>query len=494
MSQTTSGERQAARRRSTVIWVMCLCFVGLLFDGYDLVVFGSVLPTFLRPDGLIFNALSSQQQQVLTAWAQSAPPSGTPLPADVAEAQAAAKALGGLLGSYMMIGVLVGALTAGTLGDKFGRRKLMLGSMMWFSVGMLATALTSTPATFGWGRFFTGIGVGALVATTGAVVSEFAPAGKKNQLNALVYAGVPVGSMTAALLAIVALPTIHWQGMFLIGALPLVTLVPLAMWKLPESIAWLVSRGRTDEAMRLSEKTGVEVPQAPGQTRAIGEHAKGKTGWAGLFSAEFAIAAIVLGLTSATALLLVYSLNTWLPALMTPLLGERASLALLLVLNGGAAIGGIGAAYLADRFGAKPTVAVCFLIGAISIFLVTTTQLIGLLLLVIAVVGLGTTGTQTLIYGLASNYYPTRVRNAGVAWVAGFGRLGGIGGPVLGGWLAIWFADDLNAIFYILAAMCVLGMVFCLILPRSKVDTTELFKIEPSQPSSAVPVGPDTRR
>jgi AAHS family benzoate transporter-like MFS transporter len=57
---------------------------------------------------------------------------------------------------------------------------------------------------------------------------------------------------------------------------------------------------------------------------------------------------------------------------------------------------------------------------------------IGLLLITIAIVGLGTSGTQTLIFGMAANYYRTNVRSAGVAWTAGFGRIGGITGPILG--------------------------------------------------------------
>ena len=80
--------------------------------------------------------------------------------------------------------------------------------------------------------------------------------------------------------------------------------------------------------------------------------------------------------------------------------------------------------------------AACFLIGAASIFLLTVGFPIGVLLATVAVVGLGTSGTQTLIYGLAANYYRTNVRGAGTAWCAGFGRLGGVGGPMLGGtWL-----------------------------------------------------------
>ena len=81
-------------------------------------------------------------------------------------------AIAGQLGSYALFGVLVGALIAGSVGDVFGRRKVMLFAYAWFSIGMAATALTSSVAAFGLMRFLTGLGVGALVATTAALVSE----------------------------------------------------------------------------------------------------------------------------------------------------------------------------------------------------------------------------------------------------------------------------------------------------------------------------------
>lgn len=483
----------AAKRRSTVIWVVAIAAVGLIFDGYDLVVYGAVLPQFLAPGGLIFNELTPEHQQALSAWAASGPHLPTdPVPAGVAAAQGAAKGVGGLLGSYALFGVLVGALVAGTFGDILGRRKVMLVAYAWFSIGMGVTAMMTSVAAFGWMRFITGLGVGALVATTGAIVAEYAPPGKKNLCNAIVYCGVPLGSMISALLAIVLLPVIGWRGVFWIGALPLVTLLPIAFFKLPESVAWLVSRGRMDEAAKVAQKTGMPIPVAPSAAESDPEAlaaakaaagGEGRAGWAGLFSGSYLLPTLLLGLMSATGLLLVYSLNTWLPALMTPLLGARASLALLLVLNGGAVIGALFGSRFADKFGPKPTVAACFLIGAVAIFLLTVTQVLGLLLIIIAIVGIGTSGTQTLIYGLVANYYRTNVRGAGVAWCAGFGRLGGVGGPILGGILAARYADNLNMVFIILAGVGIVGMVLCLVTPRAKSEAAPLLTLQPTVPT-----------
>ncbi len=100
----------------------------------------------------------------------------------------------------------------------------------------------------------------------------------------------------------------------------------------------------------------------------------------------------------------------------------KGSLSFLLVSNGGAVIGALIGSRVADRLGPKPVVASCFLIGAISIVLLTLSLPLAVLLLFVAVVGLGTSGTQTLIYGFVANYYRTNVRGAAVSWCAGFGR------------------------------------------------------------------------
>jgi MFS family permease len=123
---TATDSALDARRMRTVVWVVALATVGLIFDGYDLVVYGTVVSTFLRDPSHIGNV--------------------TP-------------AIAGVLGSYALVGVLVGALLAGTVGDILGRRKVMLFAYAWFSIGMAITALSGTTMMFGWMRFFTGLGV-----------------------------------------------------------------------------------------------------------------------------------------------------------------------------------------------------------------------------------------------------------------------------------------------------------------------------------------------
>ena len=424
------------RRRRTVAWVVALSTAALIFDGYDLVVYGTVVPVLLG-DPTQLGALSPERA--------------------------------GALGSYALIGVLVGALAAGALGDWVGRRRVMLVNIVWFSVGMAATAVTDSLQTFGLFRFFTGVGVGALVATVGALVAEFAPPGTRNRLNAIVYSGIPAGGVLAALLALLTSDAIGWRGLFWVGALPIVVLLPLAWWRLPESPKWLAARGRTAEALEVSALTGVPLAETP--VPAVASAAK--VGFPALATRDFRWPTALLGTMSFAGLLLTYGLNTWLPKIMEDNgYGKGYSLAFLLVLNLGAILGGLLASHYADRLGAKRIVSATFVLAAGSLVLLPLGLPFVLLALAVANAGVGTIGTQVLIYGLVSNYYPTRARAAGVAWCAGFGRLGGIVGPILGGVLVGAGVGGTTA-FYLFAAVSLAGALVTSLVPRPRHEEVE---------------------
>ncbi|MET0190895.1 MAG: MFS transporter, partial [Pseudonocardia sediminis] len=218
----------------TAVWAVALCATGLVFDGYDLVVYGALVPLFLRSPG---------------------------------EIGALDPATAGALGSYALIGVLVGALAAGAAADRWGRRPVLLTGYAWFSLGMAATALTSSVATFGAWRLITGIGIGIVVAVTGALVSEVAPPGRRQLCTTLAYCGIPLGSVAGTVAALGLLEHVGWRGLIAIGALPLVTLLPLAWWRLPESPVW--------REQRADARRGGDRPVAPDP---------GRTGFAGLFA------------------------------------------------------------------------------------------------------------------------------------------------------------------------------------------------------------------
>lgn len=429
---STSELAVSARQKKTVRWVVAIAAIALVFDGYDLVVYGTVLSTLLKDPSQI-GALNPAQA--------------------------------GALGSYALMGVMVGALVTGAIGDYIGRRRIMISGIIWFSIGMGLTAMATSVLAFGILRFLTGLGVGALVATAGAIVAEFAPAGKRNFYNAIVYSGVPAGGVAASLLAIVLGGAIGWRGLFLIGALPILFLLPMALLRLPESPQWLLSRGRLAQAQAVSAVTGVVLPLPAAAASGVVPQAE-KVGFGALATRRYALPTALLGLMSFSGLLLTYGLNTWLPEIMRMFgYGSAYSLTFLLVLNAGAIVGGVIASVSADSIGAKRVVSTTFFLAAVAMVLLTLHLPLGVLLGFMAVAGVGTIGTQVLIYGMVSNYYASNARGAGVAWCAGFGRLGGIFGPLIGGFLIAAGVPNQIA-FYVFAGVATLGALVTMFVPK----------------------------
>lgn len=412
-----------------VAFVICL---ALLFDGYDLVVYGVVLPGLLADPTQIGNL---------------------------------EPAVAGLVGSYALIGVLIGSLICGAVGDFFGRRRLLITGVAWFSVGMFVTALTTSVLAFGAMRFLTGIGLGLVIATAGATMAEFAPGGRRQFYNGIVYSGIPAGGVFAAVVGIALLSDLGWRGLFMIGALPLVLLVPLMLWKLPESPRWLLARGRTERAEAVALRTGVPLIEEQ-VIRKVGA-APRKTGYAAVFSKQFALASILLGFMSFCGLLLTYGLNTWLAVIMNGYGHSLSPLYFVLVLNGSALVGGLLASRLADRTGPQRMIATTFALAAVALILMTFSFPLPLLLVFIGVAGVGTIGTQVLVYGFQSNYYTTNARAAGVAFCASMGRFGGIFGPIIGGWLAAAGFGGPQA-FYVFAGVALLGALVTLVVPHQR--------------------------
>lgn len=450
-SVNTGDTWQSPKHKRTVYLVLAIVGLSILFDGYDLVVYGAVLPNLI---------------------------------ADPSQIGELTPAIAGTLGSYAMIGVMIGALSAGAVGDRLGRRKVMITAIIWFSIGMALTAFAQSIFMFGLLRFLTGLGVGMIVATGGAVIAEFAPRNRRNLFNAIVYSGVPAGGVMASVLALLLEDTIGWRGLFLIGASPLIFLLPMALLALPESPRWLVSRGRVEDAEALVVKHELPARQflavettAPQQEKAAApaderEKALQRTGFAALFSRAYLPGTILIGAMSFIGLLSTYGLNTWLPQIMQSNgVSADNSLYSLFALNGGAVLGGLFASWMADRVGAKKIITVTFLIAAICLFVLPIPLPAFVMYLLIGFAGIGVLGTQVLTYGLASNYYGTSARAAGVSWVAGFGRLGGIFGPLIGG-LIISAGFGPSSAFYLFAGVAVIGSICTALIPRSPAEAT----------------------
>lgn len=421
-----------ARGRTGGLVVVALCFATIVLDGYDLVVFGATLPVMLRDP----------------SWGMTT-------------AQA------GAIGSYALVGMLVGALAVGALTDRFGRRKVVLATTAWFSVSAGLCAVAPNPEVFGLLRLLCGIGLGGMLPTAIALTSEYAPAARRQLYNSVVHVGYSTGGVVATLIAIPVLPALGWQVMYLIGALPAVVLLPLAWAYLPESPAFLVAHGRRDEARALALRHGLDPDDVLGRESATAGPATAGSATAGsatagssaagsgaagseaagpaaspslratvreLFGPVYRRRSVVFALVGFCGLLLTYGVGTWLPEIMRSSgFALGSALSFLLVLNLGNIVGSLLVARLADRVGSRRVVPAAFATGAVCLVLMALSPPAVVLYLLVALVGFGAMGAQILVNGFVAASYPARIRATGLGWVVGFSRLGGIAGPVVAG-------------------------------------------------------------
>lgn len=415
-SLTAAGSDASTARRSSAM-VVALCFVIIVFDGYDLVVYGATVPSLL-----------AYKQWELT-------------PGEV-----------GAIGSYALMGMLLGALISGWLAPRVGARAIILTSLTSFSILMGLTALSPNPEIFGLLRFLGGLGLGGVVPTVIALTVEYSPPARRQFNNALMYSGYSVGGMMAALSAIALLPENSFRLMYALGLLPLVTIVPLAWRFLPESVAFLVGKGRTDEAKLLADKFGIFADS----TAASDE---GHRSMASLVKGPRKIPLLLLVVASFCGLLLVYGVNTWLPNIMRQAgYSLGSSLSFLLVLNIGAIAGALIASRVADRFGSKPVTVASFLLAVLAILALGLGLPLYAAMIVVAFAGLGTVGTQILVNGYVATIFSGSDRTSALGLSLGLGRIGAIFGPILGGWIASSsLGVDWN--FYTYAAFAGIGCV-----------------------------------
>ena len=408
--------------------VLALCLACMTLEGYDVIAYGAALPFLLKhPD-----------------WG-------------VTTAQA------GALGSLTPVGMLVGAIVVGMLTDRLGRRRLVLACTAVFSVAMLLCGLAPSVAVFAVGRLLVGLGVGGVLPSIAALVYEYSGPGRRNLNTALAFAGVGVGGALSALVAALFGPDLGFRVVYLVGGGAALVVLPLAMRFLPESIVYLRSRGRPDEAARWASRLGLaDVPaeEAPAQGRSrIGV----------LFSRRLRMTTLMFCLTTFASLLVLLGLYTWLPQLMRSAGYELGSaLTFLVVLNLGTAVGPLVLGRLADRYGSKPVTAGSFLLAVVGIGVLSQPLPTVLLYAAVVLAGIGTVGTQILINVFIASRYPVDVRATAIGVALSVGRIGGIVGPLYGALLLT--ADlPLTALFLAFAAPALLGAVVVALIPRERV-------------------------
>lgn len=405
-----AGHPTTTRRPGTA-WTAVLCWITVLLEGYDLVVLGAIIPILLGTNYLGFT------------------PAGATLAATLS-----------------LVGVAVGAAMVGPLSDRFGRRLMLIGSVVLFSVFTLMIPFATSVWMFAVLRLIAGIGLGACMPAALTLMSESLPASLRARSTTFTMTGYHAGAVITSLLALVF--TDNWHVLFYsLGVIGLV--VAGIMWaKLPESPAYLEARNNPSGARRTPMR---ELVRPPYVRATLGV-------WAGSFMGLF----------------LVYGLITWLPQLMS-VAGYPLATAVtqMLVLNVGGIVGLLLSGYVADRRGIKGTILIWFAVGGALLALLsipfTSTVLLNA---VVFMTGVFVFSAMVLIYAYVAHFYPTDIRGSALGLASSVGRLGSIMGPAITGGL-VTAGIGYPWGFYFFAIVAVLGLFAMLTVPRRPVEAVD---------------------
>ena len=388
--QTEALAERTLHLEGLYVRVAWLCGVVMFLEGYDIASVGYAVPSLVD----VWRVPSPGFTQALTAG---------------------------------NVGLLLGSLCFGLMGDRLGRKPVLLSCVAGFGIFSLLSALVSSPFQLAALRLLTGLGLGGGIPLAIALVSDFSPPLKQGRTVILTSAGIPIGITAGGFLASQLVRGFGWPAIFMVGGiLPLAIATLLALY-LPESL----------------------VPTA---------RARRKSRVAALFRDGLAPSTALLWSINFLNLLSIYFILLWLPAILHDT-GLSSSWAIFVttMYGVGVILGALLTAPLVDRAGVERVLTCVLAFGALCVLSIGLLDLsLWALAVVICGAGAGIGGCQAGINSLSGSIYPAAIRSTGAGWALGAGRVGTIVSPLLGGTLLAlgWRAQ---AIFIALSvpAFCV---------------------------------------
>ena len=335
---------------------------------------------------------------------------------------------------WSSIGIMVGALSAGPIGDRVGRKPLLLASLTIFGLASLLSAFAGSLLLLSILRFFTGLGIGGGFPGAATLTGDYAPQRLRATMIMATFTGAPIGGFVCGQLAGVLLPTLGWPSIFVVGGVvPLLMVLALALW-LPESPRFLA---RKDNLSAREAALLRRLDITPGQVAAEGLDIAQGNPIAMLFGKGYALQTVLLWVIFFCSLMNLFLFVYWMPEVlhltgMTPPEAARATSFREL----GAICAVLYLGLLIDRSGPERALTANYAAGIVFIAAIALAAMPYLLLvIVIYLSGMTIIGSQTGANATCGKLYPARMRTSGLGWALGIGRIGGIAAPALGGWL-----------------------------------------------------------
>lgn len=364
----------------------------------------------------------------------------------------------GIVLSMELIGMAVGSIVMGPIADRIGRRPTILLCLVMMATGMYLASVADSVESLSAFRFFTGLGIGGMLAAINAMAAEYAN-DKYRKLSVIVMAtGYPIGVIVGGSIASMLLASFDWRSIFMFGSLVTLAFIPVVWFLLPESIGYLTDQQPKQALERINatlKRMGHRVVDA---MPALNEGPK--QGISQLFSKNLLNITLLLTAAYFFHIMTFYFILKWIPKIVVDM-GFTPSLAgsVLVWANVGGAAGSIALGLLTQRFAIKRLVIGAFMGAAVMVVVFGQGQADLFQLSVIAgIAGMFTNSAIVGLYAMFAESFPTEVRAGGTGFVIGVGRGGAALGPVVAG-----FMFEANLGLETVAVVMAMGSLFAAI-------------------------------
>lgn len=374
--------------------------IAMVFDGYDFMIVSFTMPQITSEMGLGLAATGS-------------------------------------LASFSLLGMLVGGFVSGYLADRVGRKHVMNISIMIYALLTVPIYFVHTYDAFALCRIFSGVGIGAVIPLSVTLVSEYAPTRHRGVYVTVTKTFMMVGWVVAGLSAMFIVPNLGWRVCYLIGGFPFLYGI-FMHFALPESVQWLVEKGKADQALAIVNKINktLETPRKGGYE--ISEIAVPMAETDGklreLFSKKYLRVTIGIWLVAFTTCSLSYGLTNWMPTvLLRAGYSVSASYGYTTLMNLLGCAGAIAAGLIADRIGRLPSTYLALALAAVSVLFTAFFGFSGWIIPSCVFMGFAINYAYMTPAPITVEVYPTEIRAMGQACVTTVARIGGIITPMVVG-------------------------------------------------------------
>ncbi|MFR3302635.1 MAG: MFS transporter [Bifidobacterium pullorum] len=371
--------------------------------------------------------------------------------------------------SIGFVGMAIGAALGGCFADRVGRKTVFTATLVIFGLANAGMACSWTLTALLIARFIIGLGLGAELPVASTLVSEFSPTRHRGRMTVLLESFWAVGWIIAAAIGAFVIPNTGdwgWRWALLIGALPLLYAV-VTRAHIPESVRFLESKGREDEAeqaVRYFEQASGVAPVASPKAEPLPAIRTRE-----LFGHQYLARTVAIWLTWFFVNFSYYGAFTWMPSLLADQFGSlTSSFGYTLIISLAQLPGYFLAAWLVEIWGRRRTLSVFLAVSAVAAFAFSQAGSVA------AVIGFGmllsasNLGAWGVLYAVTPEIYPTRLRGAASGAAAAVGRVAAIIAPLLVPWFLTLSGGNKTVAFVIFAVAFVLGCIAALCLPERK--------------------------